>query len=140
MRMVNNPVKFQNGRSVLGPGGVMIWTVLSVTQPVNRDPIRLFDRQLQKVMSSREMQLISNGGRRMIYRDWVSSCFILIFICTSLEARSQRPGQIPNGFTNGCANCHVNPAGGGKRNAFGGAVESEFLSVSETSSICFTVN
>jgi hypothetical protein len=79
-------------------------------------------------MPSREMQLILKGGRRMIYRNWVSSCFILIFLCTSLEARPQRPGQIPNGFATGCATCHVNPAGGGARNAFGSAVESEFLS------------
>jgi hypothetical protein len=45
-------------------------------------------------------------------------------------ARPFRPGQIPNGFVNACANCHVNPAGGGPRNAFGQLVEGEFLTAS----------
>ena len=111
----------------------MEWTRMSINQPVYCDPIRLFDPNLYDVMPSREMQLILNGGLRMIYRNWVSSCFIIIFLCTHLEARPQRPGQIPNGFTIGCANCHVNPAGDGARNAFGSAVESEFLSGSGAS-------
>ena len=40
----------------------------------------------------------------------------------SVEARSARVGQLPNGSTFGCANCHVNAGGGGTRNAFGLAV------------------
>ena len=45
----------------------------------------------------------------------------------SALARNFRVNQIPNGSENGCANCHVNPAGGGSRNEFGSAVESGFL-------------
>ena len=33
------------------------------------------------------------------------------------------PSRIPNGPVNQCANCHVNPAGGGPRNAFGQAFD-----------------
>ena len=43
------------------------------------------------------------------------------------SARQKRPGQIPNGNVNNCANCHENPAGGGTRNAFGQDVEEGFL-------------
>lgn len=45
-----------------------------------------------------------------------------------IMARSFRPGEIPNGFINNCANCHVSAGGGGPRNAFGTAVGNEFLS------------
>jgi len=44
------------------------------------------------------------------------------------QARSFRVSQIPNGSVNGCANCHINPAGGGPRNPFGITVETSFLS------------
>ena len=44
-----------------------------------------------------------------------------------LVSRSFRPGQIPNGSKNNCANCHVNPGGGGARNPFGQTVEANFL-------------
>ena len=42
-------------------------------------------------------------------------------------AQSFRPGEIPNGTKFSCANCHINPGGGGPRNAFGQKVESGFL-------------
>lgn len=41
----------------------------------------------------------------------------------TMEARSFRVGQMPNGNVNRCANCHVRSSGGGPRNAFGQAVE-----------------
>lgn len=45
-----------------------------------------------------------------------------------VEARAKRVGQIPNGTTNRCANCHVSAAGGGPRNAFGTMIQTSFLS------------
>lgn len=48
---------------------------------------------------------------------------MLSIAITSLQARPWRPGQIPNGGVFSCANCHINPAGGGPRNPFGRAVE-----------------
>ncbi len=38
-------------------------------------------------------------------------------------SRPWRPDQIPNGQKFSCANCHIDPAGGGPRNKFGQAVE-----------------
>ena len=46
---------------------------------------------------------------------------------TFIVARSFRVGQIPNGNKNACANCHVNPAGGGPRNVFGAEVGANHL-------------
>jgi len=43
-------------------------------------------------------------------------------------ARNFRVNQIPNGSENTCANCHINPAGGGARNVFGIEVGTNFLS------------
>ena len=55
--------------------------------------------------------------------------FALLFMALASDAfaRPARPSQIPNGSVFSCANCHVNPAGGGDRNVFGSVVESGFL-------------
>ena len=52
---------------------------------------------------------------------------VLLFGTTSLEARSFRVNQLPNGSSVGCGGCHVSPSGGGARNAFGSLVQSSFL-------------
>jgi hypothetical protein len=50
-------------------------------------------------------------------------------LASSAQARPARINQIPNGTINSCANCHINPAGGGPRNPFGTTIETSFLSV-----------
>ena len=56
---------------------------------------------------------------------------ILLIALPSLGwARGFRVNQIPNGTVNRCANCHVNPAGGGPRDPFGKMVGSRFLDAS----------
>jgi hypothetical protein len=66
-----------------------------------------------------------------IYSTIISFLFLLVMIdVSSLQARSKRVGQIPNGNVNQCATCHSvpNPSGGnGPRNAFGKLIESRFL-------------
>lgn len=51
----------------------------------------------------------------------------IVGLAAQVEARPKRGGQIPNGSVNRCANCHVNPDGGGPRNAFGQMVGANFL-------------
>ena len=48
-------------------------------------------------------------------------------LADTAEARGFRPGQLPNGSVNACANCHLNAGGGGPRNAFGEMVQANFL-------------
>lgn len=49
--------------------------------------------------------------------------FLVITTATVLLSRSWRVQQIPNGSKFSCSNCHVDPNGGGTRNAFGQDVE-----------------
>lgn len=59
--------------------------------------------------------------------------YIFIFLIVSLVSsiilvsQSFRVSQIPNGGINSCANCHINPFGGGPRNSFGQKIEESFL-------------
>jgi len=53
---------------------------------------------------------------------------VLVSVTTTiLVSKSFRVTQIPNGPKFSCANCHVDPFGGGPRNAFGQSVENGFL-------------
>lgn len=47
---------------------------------------------------------------------------LLVLFCLlgdNAQARPSRVGLIPNGDQNRCANCHINPGGGGPRDPFG---------------------
>jgi dopamine beta-monooxygenase len=57
----------------------------------------------------------------------LAALFAAGWLIGEAEARPQRPGQIPNGGVNSCANCHVSAFGGGARNVFGQQVEAGFL-------------
>ncbi len=48
---------------------------------------------------------------------------IFFLTITAVISRSFRVEKIPNGNKFMCGNCHLNPGGGGARNAFGKAVE-----------------
>lgn len=52
---------------------------------------------------------------------------LAVTVAGSAWARPHRVAQIPNGVWNSCYNCHINPAGGGPRNAFGTLIEHRFL-------------
>lgn len=52
---------------------------------------------------------------------------LLVLVMGDTQAKSFRVSQIPNGSVNSCSNCHINPGGGGTRNAFGQAVEAGFI-------------
>ena len=57
----------------------------------------------------------------------LACCLVTFHATTGVDARSSRVAQIPNGGENRCANCHVNPAGGGTLSSFGQMVEESFL-------------
>ena len=54
-----------------------------------------------------------------------AACMALIAVESS--AFDKRVDQIPNGLVYGCANCHIDPNGGGPRTQFGQEIEFHFL-------------
>lgn len=56
----------------------------------------------------------------------------LLAVAQPAFARAFRVNMIPNGNVFGCANCHLSPAGGGPRNAFGNDVYAVVLGPSST--------
>jgi hypothetical protein len=63
-------------------------------------------------------------------RKWSAAlpiAFLLVGLAGEAQARGRRVDQLPNGSALGCAACHVDPTGGGSRNAFGQMIEADFL-------------
>ncbi len=54
---------------------------------------------------------------------WAAAVLGSVGMPWTAEAREFRVNQLPNGSVFTCANCHLNPSGGGTRNAFGLAVQ-----------------
>jgi hypothetical protein len=49
----------------------------------------------------------------------MSAGVLVLGFSATAAAFSTYPAQIPNGLTNRCSNCHLNPGGGGAKNSFG---------------------
>ena len=77
-------------------------------------------------ISNRHMRQI-HGELKMKRLVPISFAFLFMALTSDVFARPARPSQIPNGSVFSCANCHVNPAGGGDRNIFGSVAESGSL-------------
>ena len=61
------------------------------------------------------------------------SLFLLLAWSPVSNARGFRPPKLPDGGANwGCATCHINPGGGGPRNAFGRDYEAIGLAAGDT--------
>lgn len=64
---------------------------------------------------------------RRLVRDLAVTVSATVLGVAGAQAFPSFPNEIPNGFVNRCANCHLDPAGGGDRNAFGLAFANLFF-------------
>lgn len=62
---------------------------------------------------------------------------ITVLFSLNAEAKNGRQIKIPNGTVNSCANCHINPGGGGARTPFGEEVFAAIGSVPRPASFDF---
>jgi hypothetical protein len=60
----------------------------------------------------------------------LSSLLAFGLLVSTAESRSKRVNQIPNGSVFRCANCHIDPSGGGTRTSFGKVIEANYLNSS----------
>lgn len=71
----------------------------------------------------RVMNIVSTFLTNRSFAVTIIAAWILGAPASESWARDFRVSMLPNGQVFSCANCHVNPGGGGPRNAFGQAVE-----------------
>ncbi len=53
--------------------------------------------------------------------------YLFLIFSVTINGRSFRVSQLPNGSANSCSNCHVSAGGGGTLNDFGRLVQAKFL-------------